>query len=139
MRPLTDKQARNLGIEPPKPKRRRKSKAEIEQERRLFVATARAHGLPEPIPEFKFHPTRKWLIDYAWPNESSDGVQGVALEIEGGAFRGPGHRSVGVFLRNIEKYNEAAILGWILIRVTTDQVKSGECFGLVRRALGLNR
>ncbi len=87
--------------------------------------------LPLPVRECQFAPPRKWRFDFAWPNH----YPGVALEIEGGVFRGPGHRSVGKFLRDVEKYNEAAILGWMVLRCTTDDIESGAAFALLRRAM----
>ena len=59
----------------------------------------------------------------------------IALEVEGGAFSGHGHRSVGKFLRDMEKYNEAVLAGWRLLRCTTDDIKSGTVFTLLGRAL----
>lgn len=94
-----------------------------------FEALCLAHGLPTPEREIRFHPKRKWRFDFAWPSLM------VALEIEGGAFRGPGHRSVGVFLRNIEKYNEAAIHGWKVLRCTTDDMRTGSVFDWLERVL----
>lgn len=93
----------------------------------VFLSVCKTQGIPDPVPEFVFAPPRKWRFDWAWTKHY------VALEIEGGAFRGPGHRSVGVFLRNIEKYNEAALLGWRVIRVTTDQFNSGDVFETLQR------
>ena len=96
----------------------------------MFETLCAAHGLPVPVREFRFHDVRRWKFDFAWPDDY------VALEIEGGAFRGHGHRSVGVFLKNIDKYNEAQLAGWVLLRCTTDDIKSGAVFELVKRALG---
>jgi very-short-patch-repair endonuclease len=86
-------------------------------------------GLSEPKREFLFAPPRRWRFDFAWPDLL------VALEIEGGAFSGHGHRSVGKFLRDMEKYREAAIRGWRVLRCTTDEVSSGIVFNLLQRAM----
>ena len=57
----------------------------------------------------------------------------IALEIEGGIFGGKeangrrykgAHSSVTGMLRDIEKYNAAAVLGWRVLRVTPDQLFS---------------
>lgn len=82
-----------------------------------------------PERELKFHPVRKWRFDFCWCSEL------VALEIEGGVFSGHGHRSIGKFLGDLEKYNEAALLGWTVLRCTTDDLKSGAAFALLKRAL----
>ncbi len=95
----------------------------------MFEAMCRAHQLPEPTREVLFHPTRKWRFDFGWWTHF------VALEIEGGAFKGKGHRSVGQFLSDMEKYNEAQLAGWVVLRCTTDNIKSGAVFTLLKRGL----
>ena len=70
------------------------------------------YHFPVPEQELKFHDTRKWRFDYAWPKHK------VALEVEGGIFSGGRHtRGVG-FLKDMEKYNEAVLLGWRVFRVS---------------------
>ena len=39
-----------------------KSKSALRE--RAFLALLAQAGLPVPIPEFRFHPTRKWRFDY---------------------------------------------------------------------------
>lgn len=96
---------------------------------RHLAASIAANGLPAPEREHVFHPPRRWRIDLAFVDHK------LAVEIEGGAFRGPGHRSVGIYLRNIEKYNQLTLDGWRLLRFTSDQVKSGEAVALIRQVL----
>lgn len=75
-------------------------------------------GLPSPETEYKFHPERKWRMDYAWPDVK------VALEVEGGVWAGGRHNSAKGFLADMEKYNAAAALGWKIIRRTpSDLIK----------------
>ena len=103
----------------------------------MFETLCIAHGLPQPEREVKFHKERKWKLDFSWVSEypQRPPYYKVALEVEGGAFSGHGHRSVGKFLRDVEKYNEAALAGWTVLRCTTDDIKSGEVFALLKRAL----
>ena len=64
------------------------------------------------ITEHKFHPKRKWRFDYA--NKELM----VAIEYEGiygGASR---HTNVVGYVKDIEKYNAAQILGWKVLRYT---------------------
>lgn len=71
-----------------------------------------AHGLGSCVRQYQFaHPLRKWRFDFAWPDIM------VALEYEGGAFQRDGHRTTGNFLKDIEKYNAAALMGWTVLRV----------------------
>ena len=68
--------------------------------------------LPVPETEFKFHPTRRWRFDYAFPKLK------IAIECEGGAYtRGRHTRGTG-FIKDMEKYNNATLLGWKLLRYT---------------------
>ena len=104
-------------------------------------AVWRAAGIPEPFPEFTFHHDRAWRFDFAWPHAM------VALEVEGGVFghgkpcpvchRKPGgaHSSIQNILRDLEKYSEAACLGWRIIRVQPDHLLGLLTVGLIKRAL----
>lgn len=83
----------------------------------------REHGLPEPVREFRFHPIRRWRLDYFW---SAAPGGPVALEIEGGVHIGGRHvRGVGSE-RDMEKYAEALCAGIRVLRVTPAQLKSGQ-------------
>lgn len=83
-----------------------------------------------PVYEFIFHPTRKWRFDCV-----PDIKIKLAVELEGGIWIGGRHNSPVGFLKDIEKYNEAAILGWRIIRVTGEHVKSGQGLKWVLEAL----
>ena len=92
-------------------------KSDLELE---FLAQVRLAGLPEPEREYRFHPTRRWKFDFCWPSKM------VAVELEGGTWTGGRHtRPVG-FEQDCEKYNEAAIMGWRVLRFTANMVRSGE-------------
>ena len=73
-------------------------------------------GLPVPEKEYKFHPTRKWRLDYAFANVK------LAIEIEGGAFtRGRHTRPMG-FIKDMEKYNALTMAGWALLRYLPNKI-----------------
>jgi very-short-patch-repair endonuclease len=76
-------------------------------------------GLPAPKREYKFHPVRRWRFDLAW-----DGLM-LAVEVDGGIWTGGRHGTGSGITSDCEKYNEAVCLGWIVLRVTPDQVESG--------------
>lgn len=86
-------------------------------------------GLPAPETEFRFHPTRRWRFDYCWPPKS------LALEVEGGIWTGGRHTRGAGYAKDLEKYNEAAMRGWRVLRVTPTQVQNGEALTLVQRML----
>jgi len=79
------------------------------------------------IPEYKFHPKRKWRFD--WANLELK----IAIEIEGGAFTNGRHTRGAGFINDMEKYNEAIILGWKVFRVTPQQFNSFKHFDLIDR------
>lgn len=83
---------------------------------------------PPPVEEFRFHPTRKWRFDFAWPERK------IALEIEGGTWVAGRHTRGKGYESDCQKYNEAAILGWLVIRATTNIVRKGEVIGTLQRA-----
>lgn len=77
------------------------------------------YGLPSPEVEYKFHPTRKWRFDFAWPSQK------IAVEIEGGIWTGGRHtRGLG-FLKDMEKYNAAGALGFRIFRFTPQELRKG--------------
>ena len=92
-------------------------------------------ALPVPDREVRFHPIRKWRFDFYWSREM------VACEVEGGIWmRGGGrHNRPTTFIRDTEKYNEAALMGITVIRVTDKHVKDGSALEWIRRAHGCER
>ena len=87
----------------------------------------RARKLTSPIVEYRFHDTRKWRFDLAWPEIK------LAVEVHGGAFtQGRHNRGLG-FTADREKMNEALLLGWQVIEVTSEQVKSGQAIDWIER------
>ena len=76
-------------------------------------------NIPIPEKEYKFHPKRKWRFDYAWPDYK------IALEVEGGIWTKGRHVRGTGFLKDMEKYNAATVLGWRVLRTTpTDLLKT---------------
>lgn len=79
-------------------------------------------------PEYKFHPTRKWRFDFAL-------AKGVAVEIDGGIWiRGRHSRGAGMEA-DMEKMNQAALLGWRVLRFSTQMVKDGTAIATIRQAV----
>jgi hypothetical protein len=90
-------------------------------------------GLPAPTREYQFHPTRRWRFDLAWPERK------VAVEIEGGVWSKGRHTRSKGFIGDCEKYNEAALLGWLVLRVPGDWVKSRTALDYVKRLVTLEK
>lgn len=80
--------------------------------------------------EVVFHPTRKWRVDYLWRKEM------IALEVEGGIWiKGGGAHSRPMNIqRDVDKYNELALMGYLLIRATPQMMKDGRGVVLLERA-----
>ena len=85
--------------------------------------------LPVPEAEVRFHPTRRWRFDLAWPQKM------LAVEIDGAVWTQGRHSRGAGIEKDCEKYSEAAIAGWRVMRVTTGMVKSGQALSLIERAL----
>lgn len=94
-----------------------------------FDALCGFAGLPVPVAEYRFHPTRKWRFDWAWPE------QRVALEVQGGIFSSGRHVRGAALLKEYEKLNTAARLGWRVFYCTPAQLTNGEILDDVAGAL----
>ena len=67
--------------------------------------------------EFKFHPTRKWRADFAHlPSKT-------LIEIEGGIWIHGRHTTPRGFTADAEKYLEASLAGWRVLRLVDQQIK----------------
>ena len=86
-------------------------------------------GLPEPQREFLFHSKRKWRFDLAWPNLL------IAVEVEGGIWTGGRHVRGEGYEADCEKYNEAQLAGWMVLRFTPGMIKKGKAGGVIEAAI----
>jgi very-short-patch-repair endonuclease len=93
----------------------------------------KAEGLPTPEREFRFHETRRWRFDFAWPDRK------LAVEVDGGVWTRGRHTRGAGFERDCEKLNEAVLLGWRVLRVTPGMVKLGEAVRVLKVALEVTR
>jgi very-short-patch-repair endonuclease len=91
------------------------------------------HLNAEHIPyqtEVRFHPKRRWKFDYLIGEK-------LAVEVDGAIWvRGRHSRGAGMEADN-EKFNEALILGYRVLRFSTGQVKSGMAIATIKRLLGI--
>lgn len=97
-----------------------------------------AHKLPEPQREYRFHRTRRWRFDFAWPDKK------IAVEVEGitrygknanGSIRLGRHQTAKGFKGDCEKYNAAIFEGWRVLRYPQDVVVSGEAILQIKSVL----
>jgi hypothetical protein len=89
----------------------------------------RAARLPLPEREVVFARPRRWRFDLCWPKTM------LACEIEGGIWQSGRHTRGQGFENDCEKYGEALLLGWRVLRVTTSMVRDGRALRLIERAL----
>lgn len=93
--------------------------------------------IPTPAREHLFAPVapaglrqRRWRFDVCWPEQL------LALELDGSLFTGGRHGGTPSAIRDVEKLNIAALLGWRVLRVVPAQVKSGQAVHIVEVAFG---
>lgn len=122
---ISNAQAKQLGISDEKPiGKQKKPKPEPFRWERFRV--------PAAVPEYRFHPGRDWRFDFAWPDWM------IAVEIEGGVWTKGRHTRGKGFLKDMEKYNAAAHLGWRVFRFTPAELASGWAVGYMMGVFGID-
>lgn len=71
------------------------------------------------VQEFKFHTARKWRADFHIKNTK------LLIEVEGGIWSGGRHTRGKGYIGDMEKYNAATMMGYQVLRFSTEQVTSG--------------
>jgi hypothetical protein len=85
--------------------------------------------VPLPRLGYVWDRDRGWAFDLAWPH------QRIAVVIDGGRrVRGQDVPGAG-WIRDSYRLNEAAIEGWMVLRLTPAQVWDGSALQLVARAV----
>jgi very-short-patch-repair endonuclease len=92
----------------------------------LFCRLVKSHTGLQTTTEYKFHPKRRWRFDFAWPDHK------LALECDGAVWTNGRHTRGSGFVKDMEKFNEAARLGWTVIKCTPDQLLSTYTLDLIR-------
>lgn len=92
------------------------------------------HGLPRPHREVRFHPSRMWRFDLAWP------AYLLAVEVEGGGYVAGRHATGKGIEDDCEKLSTAVALGWSVMRVTPRQFERADpALTWIRAALAARR
>ncbi len=113
----------------------------------VFLSYWRLYGEAAPLPqrEYRFAAVavglragvrrrlarrqwRDWRFDLAWPD------QRVAVELEGGTWVQGRHIRPAGYRSDCEKYNVAQLLGWIVLRFTSDML-SDDPVGCIKQVL----
>jgi hypothetical protein len=95
----------------------------------IVAAFLASFGITKPEFEYRFHPERKWRFDLAWPAAK------VALEIDGAVWSGGRHTRGSGWLKDTEKLNAAACLGWRMLRCMPKDLCIKETAEIVRAAI----
>ena len=95
----------------------------------IFTRLCQAKLRVECVKEYRFHPTRLWRFDYALP------AYRIALEVEGGVWTGGRHNLPIGFLRDMEKYNTATLMGWKVFRCVPKELLSPKTLDMLRAAI----
>lgn len=96
----------------------------------LFELQLAMSDIPFPYEkEYSFHPLRKWRFDFIFRLDKAK----LAIELEGGTWNESRHTTGKGFADDCEKYNEAALNGWYIMRFTSDMVKKGVAIKFVQR------
>lgn len=80
--------------------------------------------------EFKFHPERKWKADFHLVGKK------ILVEVEGGIWSGGRHTRGKGYIGDMEKYNAATMMGFQVLRFSTDQVKLGLAIQQIEKMVG---
>lgn len=99
------------GLLPSAPKGRKARQGDSPLVASLLRQIASA-GLPVPVQEHRFHATRRWRFDLAWPGRM------IAVEVDGGVWSGGRHTRGAGFSEDCRKLNAATLLGWRVLRFT---------------------
>lgn len=76
-----------------------------------LVAWSLKSGI-EVVKEFPFHAERGWRFDFALPAKM------VGIEYEGIFSKKSGHTTQKGYVKDVEKYREAEVIGWTVFRFT---------------------
>ena len=110
----------------------RRNQAKADLLARAFVELCRQHGLPAPEREYRFAaPERQWRFDFAFI------AQRIALEVEGGIYVNGRHTRAQGFVKDVEKYNNAALRGWRVFRTVPGHLNDIATLQLIADALGV--
>jgi hypothetical protein len=131
--------------------------AEGSQLEAVFDLQARAHGIEGLVPDYRFHPDRKWELDRALPSlklgvEIQGGIHGrpvtcnhchriVQRTLANGRIipvrQGMGHSTGTGIQRDIDKLNAAQELGWQVVLLSADMIENGAGIALLQRFIHL--
>lgn len=94
----------------------------------VVVEYYQEHGIAI-VPEYRFLPDRQFRFDFAIPSLK------IAVEVEGGVWTGGRHTRGKGFIRDMEKYNLAALRGWMVLRTVPADITMSNTLEMVKEAI----
>lgn len=95
----------------------------------FFTLLCRSDLKVECVKEHKFHPTRRWRFDYAIPAHK------IAVEVDGGVWIQGRHTRPQGYLNDLEKFNAAASMGWVVLKFTPDTICTTSTLNILRETI----
>jgi len=116
-------------VSPPRVAGISRSRRDLEGELALML---QAHEIGGWIREHRFHATRRWRFDFAWPAHK------FAVELDGGVFMAArtGHTSHAGLRNDYERDAAALLLEWVVFRVNGTMGKKQGTIDVIRRWVG---
>jgi len=120
----------------------------VSDKKEILIHAIRIHNMTEgneqrqvPMPtnrndkEYRVVPDRGWRFDYAYPDLR------IGIEVHGGIWVRGGHTRGSGFIKDREKFNRAAIAGWLVLEfpiITTDTLPD-DCVDMILMAIESRR
>lgn len=96
----------------------------------IVIAWFKAHNI-DVVAEHRFAPPRRWRFDFAVP------VHRIAIEVQGGLFTGGRHSRGPALMKEHEKLNTAAAMGWRVLYTIPQNICMSETIELVKQAMAV--
>ena len=106
-------------------KRRRNARKTPKSAKDVFTFLLHQRIGVECVREYRFHPTRQWRFDYAIPDLR------IAIEIDGGIWINGRHNRASGYLGDMEKFNAAATLGWVVLKFMPKEQYTAKALDLI--------
>mgnify|MGYP003297287319 FL=1 len=87
----------------------------------------------EIVKEHRFCPSRRWRFDYAIIDLK------IAVEVDGAVWVGGRHNRAAGYVADMEKLNTAASMGWLVLRITTDDRFCTKTMNLIKSTVEYRR
>lgn len=94
-----------------------------------FALHLKSDNVPDPHRQYTPCGDRDWTVDFAWPTKK------LAIEIQGGNWKGGAHVRPKRYEEDVRKLNWLNAHGWTTLWFTTDMVTSGEAIDTTKPIL----